>query len=173
VARIAGAFKARACVFGAPRQRDKGALSDKQASEIAVDFFRSVAPVFEQEGTALAFEANAKHYGCNFVTTTREAIALVRAIDREGVRLQIDTGTILLEEEDFDVLLDAAEYAVHAHASEPDLQVIKMGGADHQGLAASLSRSAYHGFLSIEMRCSEDWEASLRGAAKLVREQYA
>jgi sugar phosphate isomerase/epimerase len=172
VARLAGLLGARTCVFGAPRQRDVGALTPDIATEIAVDFFRSVASAFENEGTALAFEANAAHYGCNFITTTRQAIGLVQAIDRPGVRLQIDTGTILLEGEDPEVLRDAGSLGIHVHVSEPDLRPVGHSPADHHQLAASLKDSGYRGYLSIEMRCTPVWEANLRHAATFVREHY-
>ncbi|WP_426265752.1 sugar phosphate isomerase/epimerase family protein [Sphingomonas sp. LHG3443-2] len=173
VARLAGLIGARACVFGAPRQRDVGTLTQAEATAIAIDFFSALAPVFEEHGTAIAFEANAAHYGCNFVTTTRQAIDLVRAIDRPGVRLQIDTGTILLEGEDPRVLVEAAPLSVHAHVSEPDLRPIGQGNCDHARLAPSLKASGYRGFVSVEMRCTPDWAANLGRAAAVLQEHYA
>jgi sugar phosphate isomerase/epimerase len=172
VARMAGLLGARACVFGAPKQRDVGALSTADAMAIAIEFFRSIAPIFESEGTAIAFEANAAYYGCNFTTTTAQAITFVHAVDRPGVRLQIDTGTILLEEEDPIVLRDAAPLCVHAHVSEPDLRAVGQSESDHRPLAATLKSSGYDGFLSIEMRCTDDWEGDLLHAAAFVRECY-
>ena len=56
--------------------------------------------MFEREGSALAFEANAAIYGCRFVRHTAEAIALVQKVDHPGIRLQIDTGTFLIDGDD-------------------------------------------------------------------------
>ena len=104
LARVAGQLGASACVYGAPRMRDPGPLEAAPALDRAVDFFRSVAPVFAAEGTCLAFEANAEMYGCRFITRTREAIELVRRVDHPGFRLQIDTGTVLINGEDDGVI---------------------------------------------------------------------
>ena len=53
VARIAALLGAKACVFGAPKQRDPGALTGAQAWDVAIDFFRTVAPMFADQGAAL------------------------------------------------------------------------------------------------------------------------
>lgn len=172
VARLAGALGARACVYGAPRQRDPGDLAPEAARDVAVRVLRGVAPAFASEGTALAVEANARRYGCRFVTTTAEAVDLVRAVDAPGVGLQIDTGTVFLEQEDPDVLLAAAPLAVHAHVSEPDLRPTGTAGVDHAPVADALRRSGYDGSLSIEMRAVDDWQDAMRAAAALVRTHY-
>lgn len=172
VARIAALLGASASVFGAPRQRDPGDLPPEQAQEIAVNFLTSIAPGFADLGTALAFEANAVAYGCRFITTTREAIELVTAVGRPGIALQIDMGTIFLEHEDPEVLLDAAPLAAHAHVSEPGLQPLGSKGLDHAPLAQALKASGYSGYLSIEMRSVADWESALSAAVRLLQEEY-
>jgi sugar phosphate isomerase/epimerase len=173
VARFAELLGASACVFGAPKLRDPGELPAAQAWDIAVDFFRAVAPVFADYGAAIAFEANARLYGCRFVTTTREAVELVTAVDHPGCGLQIDTGTLFLEHEDPDVLRAAAPLAVHAHVSEPNLAPIGSSGVDHEPIAAALRASGYAGSLSIEMKAVPDWRAAVAGAVTLVRGAYA
>jgi D-psicose/D-tagatose/L-ribulose 3-epimerase len=172
VARFAGALGARACVFGAPGVRDPGDLAADAAFRIAADFFGGLAPAFEREGTTLAFEANAPAYGCKFGTTTREALELVRSVDHAGFRLQIDTGTIFLNQEDPDVIVEAAPYASHFHVSEPQLAVLGSSGVDHGPLAEALGVSAYQGWISAEMKANEHWEGAAAGAAELLSELY-
>lgn len=172
VARMAELLGASACVFGAPRQRDPGELEATEAWQIAIDFLRRVGPLFAERGVALAFEANATLYGCRFVTTTREAVDLVRAVDMPGIGLQIDTGTIFLQDEDPLVLCEAAPFAVHAHVSEPGLQPIGSAGVNHAPLAAALKQSGYSKHLSIEMRAVDNWQEAVAAAARLLRKEY-
>lgn len=172
IAKLAGILGARACVYGAPKQRDPGDLPLDEAEAVAVRFFRSIGPVFAAEGTALAFEANARQYACRFATTIAEAVRLVEAIDVPGIGLQIDTGTLFLEDEDPNVLLTAAPLAVHAHVSEPELQPTGTSGVDHAPIAEALKRSGYAGSLSIEMRAVDDWQAAMRHAVGVVRTSY-
>ena len=172
IAKMAGVLGARACVFGAPKLRDPGDLSPREAGLIAVDFFRRIGPAFAAEGATLTFEPNARHYACRFITTTAEAIDLVEEIDTEGIGLQIDTGTLFLEHEDPQILIRAARHAGHAHVSEPDLAPLGTSGVDHRPVAAALRASGYRGSLSIEMRAAADWQAAIEQAVALVRETY-
>jgi sugar phosphate isomerase/epimerase len=170
VATLAGILGARACVFGAPKQRDPGDLARDEAWDIAVAALRRIGPAFAQANSTLAFEANARRYGCRFVTTTIQAMRLVIAAGVPGIGVQIDTGTLFLEAELPDVLSVVAPYAVHAHVSEPDLQPI--GHADHTALTVALRNSGYVGSLSVEMKYVEDWREAVRAAAAFVQENY-
>jgi D-psicose/D-tagatose/L-ribulose 3-epimerase len=172
VAQMAGRLGAGACVFGAPRLRDPGDLEPEQARAIAVDFLRRMGSVFSSEGTTLSFEANARHYACRFITTTTEAIDLMKEVDVSGVGLQIDTGTLFLEQEEPDVLIQAAPYAAHAHVSEPDLLPVGSTDVDHHSVAAALRESGYAGSLSIEMKETSDWPSALQRAVAFTRETY-
>jgi sugar phosphate isomerase/epimerase len=179
VAELAGVLGAGACVFGAPRQRDPGDLAPERAWDIACRFLRDVGPAFAAQGSALAFEANASRYACRFVTSTAEAAKLVRDVGTSGIGLQIDTGTVFLEQEDPNVLRDAALVAVHAHLSEPDLRPIgaparpDQAQLDHTAVAFALRNSAYKGPISVEMRPAEDWRAGLLQATDFIRRVYA
>lgn len=172
VAKMAGRLGAGASVFGAPRLRDPGDLEPEQARATAVDFLRRVGDVFASEGTTLSFEPNARHYACRFVTTTSEAIDLMKEVNVPGVGLQIDTGTVFLEHEEPDVLIRAAPYAAHAHVSEPDLAPVGTSGVDHRPISQALRGSGYTGSLSIEMKETGDWPQAVRNAVSFTRETY-
>jgi len=170
VAELAGILGARACVLGAPRQRDPGDLPADEAWDIAIETLRRVGPAYAANGTALAFEANARRYACRFITTTREAIRLVAQVNAPGIGLQIDTGTVFLEHEHPSVLLDAIPLASHAHVSEEDLR--PTGGSDHAPIALALREGGYRGSLSVEMKAESDWRAAIRKAVAVTRAVY-
>jgi sugar phosphate isomerase/epimerase len=172
VARMAARLGASASVFGAPRLRDPGNLEPQQARAIAVDFLRRIGGIFASEGTTLSFEPNSSRYACRFITTTTEAIDLMKEVGVPGVGLQIDTGTVFLENEQPDVLVEAAPYAAHAHVSEPDLAPVGSTGADHHSVSGALRKSGYAGSLSIEMKQTSDWPSALRRAVSFTRETY-
>ena len=173
VARLAGLLGARACVFGAPKQRDPGDLAPAVAWDIALAALRRIGPAFAAAGSALAFEANAARYACRFVTTTAEAARLVEQAATPGIGLQIDTGTLFLEAEDPAILRRVAPIAVHAHVSEPDLQEVGAHGLDHQPIAQALRDSGYAGSVSIEMKAVDAWAPAVTHAIGFVRRVYA
>lgn len=173
VAAIAGAASAGVCVFGAPKLRDPGDLAPCEAFDQAVAFFRALAPSFAENGTALAIEPNPPGYGCRFVTTTREAIALVAAVDHAGFRVQIDAGCVFANGESAADLAAAVPHAAHFHASEFGLPPIGAAAADHAMVASALAGAGYWGWRSVEMLAKDDWRANLRRAAALMRRVYA
>jgi sugar phosphate isomerase/epimerase len=170
VARLAGALGAGACVFGAPKLRDPGSQSYEAAFSSAVALFGTVAPYFSSEGSTLAFEANPTAYGCNFITTTSQAIDLVEAVGHPGFRLQIDIGTIILNRERPAIIAKASPLASHLHVSEPMLQ--PLGKSDHSQIAREIQVSGYAHWRSVEMQETKDWREAMTSAAKLLTEQY-
>ena len=171
IARLAGIVGAKACVFGAPKARVRNGLDESKAFEEAVTFFDALGEVYEGEGVALAIEANAAHYGCDFLTHTEQALALVKAIGRPGIRLQLDTGTLLLNSESASVISHAVPWTAHFHASEPDL--VPLENPRHAQFGEHLGSAGYEGWRSVEMRATEDWQASIRTAAGVMATHYA
>ena len=169
VARIAGACGGVPCVFGAPAARDPGDLSEDEAISHAASFFAGLAPEFAAEGASLAFEANPREYGCRFVTHTDKAVALVRRVDAGGLGVQIDAGTMLVNNEPPRLLVEAARHAVHCHASGPHLVPVAPYAAAHAPLAIALRAAGYCGWVSVEMRAVPDWRAAVRAAAPAMR----
>ena len=173
VAQIGGALGAAACVFGAPGARDPGNLSPVEAFEQAAEFFSRIAPVYAAEGTCLTLEANALSYGCRFITRTREALELVRQVNHSGLRVQIDTGTAFLMQEEPSEILDALAWARHFHVSEPDLAPIGTTRSNHAAIAATLDSACYGGWLSIEMRETPDWRHNITSSINFVKDVYS
>ena len=174
VAHLAGVLGAGACVYGAPRSRDPGDLSDDAATAEATAFLRDVAAEFAAASTVLAFEANAPVYGCRFVTSTEQALRLVRAVDRAGVGVQIDTGTVFLNGETLALAAADLPLVAHVHVSEPNLMPIGTAGVDHAPVAAALRAAGWAGWISIEMKAAEgaDWQADIARAVDLVEATY-
>lgn len=172
VAILAAKLGARACVFGAPSLRDPGELPLDRALEIATKFFRNVGSRFADNGVVLCLEANPESYGCRFVTHTREADRLVDIVRSPGLGLQLDSGTIFVNNELAEDLAGFASRASHVHVSEPNLVPIGSSSVDHSPVGKALQVSSYTGWVSIEMRSTDGWRKSLASAADLLRASY-
>jgi D-psicose/D-tagatose/L-ribulose 3-epimerase len=173
VAEVAGVLGVAACVYGAPKTRDPGDLPTEAAWEIAVDLFRRAADLFEAAGTCLTFEANPETYGCRFVTHTDQGVAFVQAVDRPGLRLQLDTGTILINGEDpHDAIAGAAAVMGHFHVSEPDLAPVGSLASPHEALGRACRAIGYDGWVSVEMRATPNWRADVTRAVALAKDLY-
>jgi D-psicose/D-tagatose/L-ribulose 3-epimerase len=146
---------ARALVFGSPRNRVRGSLPMADALGIARDFLRALGDHARDHGVVFCVEANPPAYGCDFITTTAEAVELCRAVDHPAVRLNADLGGMTISNEDVRASVAGAESFIgHFHASEPNL--VELGAiADHRAAAEALGAINYDGWVSIEMRANE------------------
>jgi len=153
VFRLGSGLGAGPMIFGSPKNRLVGDLPAEQAHAIAVSFFRAAGDLAARLGTCLCIEPNPPEYGCDFITTTREARALVREVASPGFGLHIDAAALHMAGEGPDVLRQCGPDIRHFHASEPMLAQVKSGGAvDHAAFARTLRELRYPHWVSIEMR---------------------
>src|SRR5207237_8545088 len=89
---------------------------------IAVDLCRELGDHAAAHGVVLCIEANPPEYGCDFITTTAEAVALCEAINNVGIGINADLGGMTMAGEDPRLMIESAASVLgHFHASEPDL----------------------------------------------------
>ena len=174
VAGLAASLGAPVQVLGAPGNRRRGALAMPEAIKIAAEVLRRAGDVCAAHGTCLCIEPNPPQFGCDFVTTSAEGAALVRAVAAPGLGLHLDAAGMLLAGED-----GAAAIAAHVgllrhfHASEPDLGGFAAPRVDHRRLGAALAAGGYRGWVSIEMRATADPADDLGRAVDTVKAAYA
>jgi D-psicose/D-tagatose/L-ribulose 3-epimerase len=152
IMRLGAGLGARAFVFGSPKNRLRGSLSPPEALDIATRFFRVAAGYASEHGAALCIEANPPAYGCDFMTTTAEAVELCRRVDHPAVRVNADLGGITMSNENVRASLETAKAFIgHFHASEPNLAPLGTS-ADHDAAGSALEAIGYTGWVSVEMR---------------------
>lgn len=156
VCRIGALLGARRLVFGSPKNRDRSGLDDRTALEQAIPFFRQLGDIAQAEGVTLCLEPNPPRYGANFLTGSVETAQLVRLLAHPAIRMQLDTGALILNGEDpRAVLEDCSALIGHVHLSEPDLLPLGDGSTDHPGLAGALARFLPEHVATIEMLTTE------------------
>lgn len=172
---LGGRMGATALVFGSPKNRWVPELLDREAaSAIAVEFFHSLGDESLGAGLALCIEPNPERYGCNFVTTAREGIEFIEAINHPGIRLHLDlAGMELAGDDPAESIAAAMPVLAHFHASAPDLAPVNGAGRGHEAAGRALAVD-YPGLVSIEMRSVSDGEyrARISEAVSIVRANY-
>lgn len=144
---------AKALVFGSPKNRVIGTLDAHVAQKIAMDFFGELGSFAAQHGVYFCMEPNPKIYGTDFICTTVEAIQLVQTINSPGLKVNIDLGTISVNNEDLrTTLLHAIPNAGHFHISEPFLEEINLDRSKHEKIREILKQNPSRFALSIEMK---------------------
>lgn len=173
---LAAAMGVQRQVFGSPKSRAVPKdMSDEEAFDIAVRFFRLVGDTAAANGTMVCIEPNPPAYACNFVTTADEGAALVQAVGSQGFGLHLDAAGLVLAGQD---PAEAAEsfgpLVRHVHASAPQLGVLEREQVDHDRFASALEKVDYQGVVSVEMRSGAAGEnvARVDAALELARAAY-
>ncbi len=152
VFRIGAGLGATRLVFGSPRNRDRGDLSDEAAAATGADFFHRAGTLAASEGVILCLEPNPVRYGANFMTSTSATAEVVARIGHENIKMQLDTGAILINGEDPAEILPRYQSLIgHVHLSEPDLVPLGSSAASHDRLAELLNRHLRGAPFTIEM----------------------
>jgi sugar phosphate isomerase/epimerase len=143
---------ARAFVFGSPKNRVRGTLPPADAMPIAADFFRALGEHAAGRDAVVCIEANPPAYGCDFITTTAEAVELCRVVNHPGIAINADLGGMTMGGEPVcETIISAAKMIGHFHASEP--QLAELGAqSDHAEAGRALASVGYEKWISIEMR---------------------
>jgi D-psicose/D-tagatose/L-ribulose 3-epimerase len=171
---LAAELGATSVVFGAPKNRDRGTLSESDALDQATDFFSRLAPYYAARATQVVFEANPVSYSCNFVTESSTAARLVRAVGADGFALHLDTACMCLGGENAVCAIPAAaDILRHFHASEPNLGDFANPSIDHRSAAIALAQSGYQGYVALEMREGNPAIPALKQALAFVAACYA
>jgi D-psicose/D-tagatose/L-ribulose 3-epimerase len=141
-------------VFGSPRNRVKGNLAEKEAAEIAFEFFGSLIPSLAASNVVLTLEPNPSEYGADWLNTYADCVQLTEKINSFWIDAQIDVGCMNLSNED---VLEAIHNHTprHVHFSVPGLGAIP-GTIDFTPIVEALNELDYIGWVTLEMLNSKE-----------------
>lgn len=174
---LAGRMKAGVMVFGSPKNRQRGDMSEEDADGIAREFFASLGDVAQEHDVRFCIEPNAPQYACDFVTNAQQGIRLVREVSNPGFGLHLDIACMTLAGDNVaQSIKDAAPLLQHFHISSPMLdQVQERDDVRHQDAADALREIGYDKYVSIEMRPGDEGTnlERVRTAVALANRYYA
>lgn len=151
-------------VFGNPKNRDTEDVAGNYPT--AIEFFREIGDYALEHNTVIAIEANPVIYNTHFLNRTEQAVEMAYKSSSEGVKVNVDLGTIIYDEEDINYLKQVPEYINHVHISEPGLVLIEKREL-HNSLFKLLKVMGYERFVSIEMGNKGDLDA-VKGIVKYI-----
>jgi D-psicose/D-tagatose/L-ribulose 3-epimerase len=151
---LAGKMGAGRMVFGSPKNRQIGGMSQQQAEDIAVEVFSRLSTVAMKSRTVFCIEPNATQYNCDFINNAQQGIDIVKKVNKPGFGLHLDLACMTLAGDDIaSSIKNARDYLKHFHISSPMLeQVEDRSDIAHRQAARALRDIGYDGYVSIEMR---------------------
>lgn len=143
---------AKSLIFGSPKNKLRGELEYDSAFTIATDFFGRLAERAKLQQVSLCIEPTPAVYGSDFIRNTDETVALLKAVSSSALRLNLDIGSLVVNEENIeDTIQNNMQYIGHVHISEPFLKMITLDSSFHKRIANKLNANSYNGNVSIEM----------------------
>lgn len=164
---FAEAIHCKNLVLGCPRNRNVPAGADP---ELAIEFFRQLGNYALDHGTVIGVEANPPIYNTNYINDTLSALRLIKEVNSDGFKLNLDVGTMIENQESVNELVGMVGFINHVHISEPGLKTIEKRTL-HKDLQSVLQRENYNGFISIEMAKSDDLQI-IEEVIKYVQEIF-
>ena len=139
-------------VFGCPKNR---IIPEGRTRDEAAGFFRIVGDFAAEHGAALALEAVPVSYGTNFLNLTDDLFDFVSMVDSDGLKMNLDFGTMLVNGEDPSSVGRYVPLVNHVHISEDGLAGSEPRD-EQKAFIEALKAAGYGRFVSIEMRNQED-----------------
>lgn len=139
-------------VFGCPKNR---IMQKNQKEEDVLYFFKTLGDFAKEKQTVLAIEPNPIIYGTNFINYTNQAFKFVKKVNSEGIKVNVDFGTIIQNNENLNDVFENIDLVNHIHISEPNLVKIERR-REHKELAKFLKDIDYRKYVSIEMKQTND-----------------
>lgn len=139
-------------VFGCPKNRQ---IPDGNSENDVIYFFKTIGEYAIQNNTVISIEPNPSIYGTNFINYTEEAFNFAKKVNCNGVKVNIDLGTIIQNQENISIIKDNINLINHIHISEPNLAIIEKREL-HVALKNVLKDLGYCNYISIEMKNSNN-----------------
>ncbi|MDO5601786.1 MAG: TIM barrel protein [Oscillospiraceae bacterium] len=157
----------KSLVFGCPRNRNMpSGIDDPRPAE---EFFAEAGRRAVRYGCVLALEANPPMYNTNYLNATASVLALAEKLACDGIRVNLDVGAMLANQEPPALLKGRCALISHVHISEPGLAPLSPHPL-HGALAALLREERYEGFVSAEMKVQPP--ETVKQAALCLREVF-
>ena len=150
-------------VFGSPKSR---VMRDKSDLFIAKDFFAEIGDYSFKKKVYFALEANPAVYGTNFLNSTKEALRFVSDVKSEGLSVNLDIGTVIINDEDVKFSDDEMGLISHIHISEPHLAPL-VKRKEHLVLRDILRSFKYDRYVSLEMSTPRNFEDLIKSSKYL------
>ena len=168
---FASVVECKNLVFGCPKNRNISYdVKLDEAKKIFIEFLKEIGKYAKEKNVVFSIEANPPIYNTNFINTTKEALEIVKELDMESIKVNLDLGAMIYNNEDINILVDNMKYINHIHISEPYLEKIEQREA-HKKLVNLLKDSKYSKFVSIEVKNNNNL-GELKDTIKYVRRLF-
>ena len=146
---IAKLLKAKNVIFGSPKNRIKGQLSNQDAFKIFKVLLNRIRSKLIKNKINFCIEPNSKYYGCDFILNSSDALKFINYAKIKNLAINFDTGNALLEKDKIKILTKHQIYFKNFQISEKNLSSLKKDTKRHKELLKKFNIKKK--FISLEV----------------------
>lgn len=168
-------LEAKVMVFGSPKNRIIGKSDKKGIENVAIKFFKEIAKEAKKYNIFFCIEPVSEIYGSDYLLNTKETRNLVKKINSDNIKINIDTGAMKINKENFKKEITKSEKLIgHFHISEKGFKGVSDTKFGHKVISKTLKDIKYNKWVSIEMWGEEgkDNTSEIERTLKFVKKIY-
>jgi sugar phosphate isomerase/epimerase len=105
-------------VFGCPKNR-KILNNNDNIDSVFINFFKNLGDYIGNRQLTISIENNSVKYDCNYLNTISEVGNIVTKIDHPNIKMMIDIGNCIMDNDNIDDLIMYKNLINHIHISTP------------------------------------------------------
>lgn len=145
----------RTLVFGCPRNRKISSnIITLEEENIFIEFFRNLGNYCSDKNITICLEPNSKQYSCNYLNTSTEVVNIVRRINNPNIKMMIDIGSAIMEEDaiDFENINIINNVDISESNMEPFINISEY----HYEVRKELTDRGYTRIINLEMLINDN-----------------
>ena len=142
-------------VFGCPRNRK--VLDEKlDNNEIFIKFFRNIGEYLDGKNVIICLENNSKEYNCNFINTIEECSNLVRKINKDNIKMMVDLGNAVMENDDWYYLRKYMDIIYNIDVAHPYMNDFSELHESNEIFNFVIKNNNYNKMINLEMLIKDE-----------------
>jgi sugar phosphate isomerase/epimerase len=137
-------------VFGCPRNR-KIVDNDHDNDAVFVMFFRELGDYCKDKNVIICIEPNTKEYGCNYLNTIEQGGVIVNKIDNSNIKLMIDLGNIIMENDDISIVHKYSNVLCNIDVAQPKMVDLSTPHELNSDFVNIIKDIGYNNNINLEM----------------------
>ena len=150
--KIAKSLGSKVIVFGSPTSRKIFDYEKNKLDQLSYEMFSKISKLCMKYKICFCLEANPKIYKTKYLTHTSNSIDLVKKINNQYFKINLDLGTIIANKENFEVIIkNNLKFIGHVQISSPHLKNLLYHKEKINLFIKTLRNLGYKKVLSFEM----------------------
>ena len=143
-------------VFGCPKNRYILNYDSQSNDNIFCSFFKKIGDYIGDNNLTICIEPNSKLYSCNYINTIKQAGNIVRKINNKNIKLMLDIGNIIMENDNINDMIDYIDILYNVDISSKNMCPFIEITNSHKQFIQIIKSSNYKNKLNLEMILHND-----------------